>query len=60
MAYNVPQYAMFASGIICPKGDRWQIWAEACGGTEQTVAAYCVLAVVFVFLYRRQAVGFKN
>jgi len=23
---NVPEYAMFASGIICPKGDRWQIW----------------------------------
>jgi len=26
MAANVPEYAMFASGIICPKGDRWQIW----------------------------------
>ncbi|MFA7277799.1 MAG: hypothetical protein WC101_02300 [Candidatus Gracilibacteria bacterium] len=23
---NVPEYAMFGSGIICPKGDRWQIW----------------------------------
>jgi len=26
IAYNVPEYAMFDSGIICPKGDRWQIW----------------------------------
>lgn len=26
MSPNVPEYAMFDSGIICPKGDRWQIW----------------------------------
>ncbi|OGF32959.1 hypothetical protein A2316_03370 [Candidatus Falkowbacteria bacterium RIFOXYB2_FULL_38_15] len=46
---NVPAYAMFASGIICPKGDRWQIWVEACGGTEQAVTAYAVLAEIFLF-----------
>ena len=28
MSYNVPGYAMFASGIICPKGDRSQIWVK--------------------------------
>ncbi|PJC24378.1 hypothetical protein CO057_03145 [Candidatus Uhrbacteria bacterium CG_4_9_14_0_2_um_filter_41_50] len=46
---------MFDSGIICPKGDRWQIWVEACGGTEQAVTAYAVLADVFLFFYYASA-----
>ena len=50
MAYNVPAYAMFASGIIARSAYHWQIWAEACGGTEQAVAAYAVLYDVHVFL----------
>jgi len=37
---NVSAYTMFASGIICPKGDRWQIWVSDC--KERTV--YAVLA----------------
>jgi hypothetical protein len=40
---------MFASGIIARSAYHWQIWAEACGGTEQAVAAYAVLADVFLF-----------
>ena len=43
MAYNVPAYAMFASGIIARSAYHWQIWVEACGGTEQAVTAYAVL-----------------
>ena len=50
---------MFDSGIICPKGDRWQIWVEACGGTEQAVTAYAVLADVFLF-FSTIVVCFKN
>jgi hypothetical protein len=46
---NVPAYAMFASGIIARSAYHWQIWAKACGGTEQVVAAYAVLADVFLF-----------
>ena len=46
---NVPAYAMFASGIIARSAYHWQIWVEACGGTEQAVTAYAVLADVFLF-----------
>jgi len=42
-------YAMFASGIIARSAYHWQIWVEACGGTEQAVTAYAVLADVFLF-----------
>ena len=49
MAPNVPAYAMFASGIIARSAYHWQIWVEACGGTEQAVTAYAVLADVFLF-----------
>ena len=49
MAYNVSAYAMFASGIIARSAYRWQIWVEACGGTEQTVTAYAVLCAVVKF-----------
>jgi len=34
-----------------PKAYQWQIWAEACGGTEQAVTAYAVLADVFLFFF---------
>ncbi|MBU1131132.1 hypothetical protein KJ840_03300, partial [Patescibacteria group bacterium] len=47
---NVPAYAMFASGIIARSAYHWQIWVEACGGTEQAVTAYAVLYDVHVFL----------
>jgi len=33
---------MFASGIIARSAYHWQIWVEACGGTEQAVTAYAV------------------
>jgi hypothetical protein len=46
----VPAYAMFASGIIARSAYHWQIWVEACGGTEQAVTAYAVLYDVHVFL----------
>jgi len=49
MSDNVPAYAMFASGIIARSAYHWQIWVEACGGTEQAVTAYAVLADVFLF-----------
>lgn len=47
---NVPAYAMFASGIIARSAYHWQIWVEACGGTEQAATAYAVLYDVHVFL----------
>jgi len=47
---NVPAYAMFVSGIIARSAYHWQIWVEACGGTEQAVTAYAVLYDVHVFL----------
>ena len=50
MSDNVPAYAMFASGIIARSAYHWQIWVEACGGTEQAVTAYAVLYDVHVFL----------
>ncbi len=34
---------MFGSGIIARSAYHWQIWVEACGGTEQAVTAYAVL-----------------
>ncbi|HBR80608.1 TPA: hypothetical protein DEA21_03100 [Candidatus Uhrbacteria bacterium] len=40
---------MFASGIIARSAYHWQIWVEACGGTEQAVAAYAVLCDVYFF-----------
>jgi len=49
ISHNVPAYAMFASGIIARSAYHWQIWVEACGGTEQAVTAYAVLADVFLF-----------
>ncbi len=49
MLPNVPAYAMFASGIIARSAYHWQIWVEACGGTEQAVTAYAVLADVIKF-----------
>jgi len=42
MSDNVRVYAMFASGIIARSAYHWQIWVEACGGTEQAVTAYAV------------------
>ena len=51
MADNVSEYAMFASGIIARSAYHWQIWAKACGGTEQAVVAYAVLADVFLFFF---------
>jgi len=55
MLHNVPAYAMFASGIIARSAYHWQIWVEACGGTEQAVTAYAVLYDVCVFLYSLKA-----
>ena len=46
MSPNVPAYAMFVSGIIARSAYHWQIWVEACGGTEQAVTAYAVLCDV--------------
>ena len=51
MSPNVPAYAMFASGIIARSAYHWQIWVEACGGTEQAVAAYAVLYDVYFSFY---------
>ena len=59
MLANVPAYAMFASGIIARSAYHWQIWVEACGGTEQAVTAYAVLADVFLF-FSTIVVCFKN
>lgn len=53
MPANVSAYAMFASGIIARSAYHWQIWAEACGGTEQAVAAYAVLCDVETILSLR-------
>jgi len=42
---------MFAGGIIARSAYHWQIWVEACGGTEQAVAAYTLLCVVPVGVF---------
>jgi len=52
---------MFASGIIARSAYHWQIWVEACGGTEQAVAAYTLLADVFLFFcFPIGKFGFQN
>jgi len=56
MSDNVPAYAMFASGIIARSAYHWQIWVEACGGTEQAVTAYPVLYDVIIQSYNEKEI----
>lgn len=61
---------MFASGIIARlsavalaevgSAYHWQIWVEACGGTEQAVTAYAVLCDVETILSLRSDSGANN
>ena len=50
MSDNVCVYAVFAGCKISRSGTSQQIWAKACGGTEQAFAAYTLLYDVHVFL----------
>lgn len=56
IANNVPEYAMFASGIIARSAYHWQIWAKA--HRRGVVAAYTLLAdVTTIFIWRQPKSG---
>jgi len=40
---------MFASGIICPKGDRWQIWVKRPTGAKPHILCYMLLRFFLCF-----------